>query len=207
MNPHWRINDVAYAHSSSLVQAEEQGYYIKERDEGANVTLTVMMNATIEKNNTKIICSSLYVHSPLTLLVIITGMCIVIAALIYLCNFIIDCIEPVLLQNPMISNPTASSVLIQWSPPYLWPGQVIGYYTVSVVGRDGEKTVHRVNTTYTDAVVPFTIAADHPEEVRNCSELAFTLSAVKTYDDGHCSELASFNIEGGYIPSELLTAS
>ena len=84
---------------------------------------------------------------------------------------------------------------------------MIDYYTVSVVGRDGERTVHQVNATYSDAVVPFTITADHPQAILNCSELVFTLAAVKTYDDGHCSELASFNIKGGYIPSELLTAS
>ena len=109
--------------------------------------------------------------------------------------------------NPSIGNPSASSVLLQWVPPYLWPGQVIDYYTVSVTGEDGIRTVHHMNATYNDTLVLFTeTVADNTQQVQNCSKMIFTLSAVKTYEDGLCTNLASFTIEGGFVPGKLCTS-
>ena len=95
-----------------------------------------------------------------------------------------------------------SSILLQWAPPYLWPGQVIDYYTVTVTGRDGIRTVHRINATYNDKLVQF-IVADNTRKGQNCSKMIFSLSALKTYEDTHCNYLTPFAAEGGFVPGKL----
>ena len=63
-----------------------------------------------------------------------------------------------------------------------------------------------MNATYNDTLVLYTeTAADNTREVQNCSKMIFTLSAVKTYNDGRCTGLASFTIEGGFVPGKICT--
>ena len=81
---------------------------------------------------------------------------------------------------------------------------MIDYYTVSVTGGNGIRIVHRMNATFDDTLVQFTeTVTDNTREIRNCGKMIFTLSAVKTYDDGRCSDLASFTVEGGFVPGKL----
>ena len=94
-------------------------------------------------------------------------------------------------------NPNKSSILLKWSPPFLWPGSVIDHYLISTVGA--AKMIYRVNATFRDAIVSFLKTSDHPTEILHCSEIRFDISAVTDYDNG--TELASFTVIGGYLPS------
>ena len=66
------------------------------------------------------------------------------------------------MQNPFIMNPSASSILLKWSPPFLWPGCSIHHYNISI-DWSGERTkFYYVNFTYSDAVVSFSKASLSP---------------------------------------------
>jgi hypothetical protein len=95
-------------------------------------------------------------------------------------------------------NPNKSSILLKWSPPFLWAGSVIDHFHVSIIGAaESDKMFYRVNTTFLDAIVSFLKTSDHPTEIWHCSEILFDISAVT--DNG--TELASFTVVGGYLPS------
>ena len=97
-------------------------------------------------------------------------------------------------------NPNKSSILLKWSPPFLWPGSVIDHYLISTVGAaESDKMFYRVNATFRDAIVLFLKMSDHPTEILHCSEILFDISAVTDHDNG--TELASFAVVGGYLPS------
>lgn len=109
-------------------------------------------------------------------------------------------LETSLLQNPFIMNPNKSSILLKWSPPFLWPGSVIDHYLISTVGAaESDKMFYRVNATFRDAIISFLKTSDHPTEILHCSEILFDISAITDHDNG--TELASFTIVGGYLPS------
>ena len=95
-------------------------------------------------------------------------------------------------------NPNKSSVLLKWSPPFLWPGRVIDHYCVSIAdAAESDKMFYRVNSTFSDAVVSFLKTSNNPTEIRHCNEIQFGISAVT--DDG--TELETFTVVGGYLPS------
>ena len=97
-------------------------------------------------------------------------------------------------------NPNKSLILLRWSPPFLWPGSVIDHYLISTVGTaESDKMIYRVNATFHDVVVSFLKTSDHPTEILYCSEILFDISAVTDRDNG--TELASFTVVGGYLPS------
>lgn len=87
------------------------------------------------------------------------------------------------IENPLISNPLltlqeSTSLLLEWSPPFLWPGQQIHHFNVSLMNRsDDSITYFRVNATFSDAVVPLTVDFGN-QGASLCSELIFEISAV-----------------------------
>ena len=102
-------------------------------------------------------------------------------------------------------NPNKSSVLLKWSPPFLWPGSVIGHYLIkfSTVGAtESDKMIYRINATFRDAIISFLKTSDHPTEILHCSEILFDISAITDHDNG--TELASFTVVGGYLPSTIV---
>ena len=98
-------------------------------------------------------------------------------------------------QNPSIINPNASSILVKWSPPYLWPGYSIDHYIISIGGTGKSTALNDVNAMYHDAVATFLEISDTPE-IWNCNELQFGISAI-TNDR---IVLQPFTIVGGYLP-------
>lgn len=104
-----------------------------------------------------------------------------------------------LLQNPTISNLNSSSVLLKWSPPFLWPGHLINHYNISVSNTTGsDKMFYRVNSTLHDAIVSFLKTSDSPAENFHCNGMIFEITAVS--ESG--SNLESFVVTGGYLPSQ-----
>ena len=113
-------------------------------------------------------------------------------------------LETPLLQNPFVMNTNKSSILLKWSPPFLWPGSVIDHYLISTVGAaESDKMIYRINATFHDAIVSFLKTSDHPTEIRHCSEILFDISAVTDHDN--VTELAPFTVVGGYLPSITFT--
>ena len=104
-------------------------------------------------------------------------------------------IESPLAQNPVIENPNASSILLKWSPPYLWPGSSIDYYIISISGTT--KTYHLVNASFDDTIATFLETADNPDGIQSCNKLTFSVSAVTHRNS---CKLASFTVIGGYLP-------
>ena len=75
---------------------------------------------------------------------------------------------------------------------------MIDHYRVSIIAAaESDKTVYRVNATFRDAIVSFLKTSDNPTEIWNCNEILFGISAI--IDNG--TELASFTVVGGYLPS------
>ena len=92
-------------------------------------------------------------------------------------------------------NVNESFLQFQWSPPFLWPGEAIQYYDVFVINEERESEYHRVNTTFSDAVVSLTVMSQRDQM---CSELEFSISAI-SYSD---TKLPPFTVHGGYLPSK-----
>ena len=120
-------------------------------------------------------------------------------------------IELPLSSNPSIENPTASTFLLKWSPPYLWPGRSIDHYKIAVSKTDGSGNILRnmrnfvINATFSDTIVTFAIdvnqSAGARHELQLRSVFLFGISAV-SYDsvNNDISELVPFFIVGGYLP-------
>ena len=114
--------------------------------------------------------------------------------------------ESPLMQNPFIMNPNATSILLKWSPPFLWPGRSIDNYIINLISINNSQVkndMFYVNATFSDAVVSFLKVSDNPTEILSCNEILFGISAV-TDDNGTDSELSSFTVVGGYLPSSTI---
>ena len=84
--------------------------------------------------------------------------------------------ESPLPSNPLLSN-NSTHVILTWSPPFLWPGQAIQYYNVSITNTsDGITTYHKINSMFNDVTVTYT--RQMPSEIFICTEIIFGVSAV-----------------------------
>ena len=111
------------------------------------------------------------------------------------CNFQF-CSDPPISPNPSAENLNATSILLKWSPPFLWPGYSIEFYNISVMNSGLITNNFLLNATFDDALVPFTIFAED-SNIESCHVLEILLSAV-TSDAQH---LTTFHINGSFIPS------
>ena len=92
-----------------------------------------------------------------------------------------------------------TTMLLQWSPPFLWPGHHIKYFRISVTNKENVNVIlhDRVNATYSDPVVSFTWSIDE-HQGQECTEFVFGISAVDDRD----RELQNFNVIRGYPSSK-----
>ena len=107
--------------------------------------------------------------------------------------------EPPLIRNPLVEIQNSTSFLLEWSPPFLWPGQHIQYFTITTTDlNDGNVTHHRVNTTFNDTVLSLTIELDVYEQKAwcTCTEFLFEIFAIGF------EQLPSFNVTGRYFSRE-----
>ena len=100
-------------------------------------------------------------------------------------------LDPPISPNPSTENTNATSILLKWSPPFLWPGYSIDYYNISVMNSS-----HLINSTFSDALVPFMIFAEE-SSIESCHVLEICLSAISS--EAQC--LTTFNVNGGFVPS------
>ena len=108
-------------------------------------------------------------------------------------------VEPPLIPNPSIKTQN-STFLLEWSPPFLWPGQHIDYFIIKVVIlNDGSIAHYLVNTTFDDTIIPLTVELDtYDLRVCACTEFLFRISAI---GPGQV-ELPSFNVTGRFLSCE-----
>lgn len=108
------------------------------------------------------------------------------------------------LENPLVSNPSltlqeSTSLLLEWSPPFLWPGQQIDYFNVSLANRsDDNVTHHRVDATFSDEVVSLTFDFGN-QGASLCSELILEISAVFGL-----ANLPGYNVSLQYQPCKCI---
>lgn len=102
-----------------------------------------------------------------------------------------------MIPNPSITNPDAMTILLMWSPPFLWRGSSIEYFNISVTNSHGHQIYYHVNASFSDAVVFFEVVANESQNMQTCDELRFAISAIST----DLTTLESYVITGGYIPS------
>ena len=110
---------------------------------------------------------------------------------------ILSFLDSPVVPNPSITNPNASSVLLKFSPPFLWSGYSIDHYNVSVMNNSGHSTHYRINTTFNDPVVSFILVADQPI-IQTCNELKLSVTPIGSDQ----VKLKPFTAVGGYIPSK-----
>ena len=112
-------------------------------------------------------------------------------------------IEPPILPNPSISiesNDIDSSFLLQWSPPFLWPGDHIKYYNITVTNISNKSfiEVYMLNATFSDALVSYIYPIDFNQS-QLCIELSFGVSAISSSGE----PLSTFDIQGKYSASKI----
>ena len=91
-------------------------------------------------------------------------------------------------RNPVLVKNT-THVIVSWSPPFLWPGRAIEYYTVSfMLESDGSIYSQRVNSTFSDHVVSYT--QQMSGESLSCTSFTFYITAA----DSSGSILQTFNV-------------
>ena len=103
-----------------------------------------------------------------------------------------------LLESPLSPNPSVeitnpNSLIIKWSPPFLWPGHRIKYFNITVINMSDGSVIayYRVNTTFSDQVVTLSLSTDDIDGL-NCTEFEFRISAISNMT------LQLFTIAGGY---------
>jgi hypothetical protein len=203
--PHWVVNNQAILLPSQVLRASREGFFTTSNTKHMVTTLTLQMNATADKNGTEAYCTSLQPpRSNTAILLIIAGnthyYMIPLTKLI-MPNFPGSPVYP----NPSLSNINATFILLKWSPPFLWPsGSSIAYYNISVTNVNGESDFYRVNTTFSDAVVSFSLVSNQSQSIEFCDPLTFVITPITDSEDND-TPLKSFVAIGGFIPSEVIT--
>ena len=120
---------------------------------------------------------------------------------------IVHTIIPILSDSPLSQNPSlwqknSTTILLQWSSPYLWPGYSIELYNISIRNHDNSYVIyHQIDANFDDKIVDFMLIQE--EEQANCSEFTFGISAVST----DSQELSTTYVIGGYASGKLIQKS
>lgn len=95
----------------------------------------------------------------------------------------------------MLTQLNRTTLLVQWSPPYLWPGYSIDSYNVSVRDMNTSiTTFHQVDTAFSDVIVDFVLSKDSSlDNNNNCTEYTIGIAAITG-----TTRLHSIKVTGGY---------
>ena len=82
-------------------------------------------------------------------------------------------------ENPLISK-TATHVTLTWSPPFLWPGQRIQCWNITVTNKnDGNSSYHTLNSSFIDPIISFSMSWSCLQlSTMTCIEVIFSISPV-----------------------------
>ena len=106
------------------------------------------------------------------------------------------------MPNPVVVIQSPTSLVLKWSPPFLWPGYHSDYFVVSTINKTDDHliTVDRLNATVNDVVLTLNKSLND-EHVQDCNEFLFSLSA---FNDIYGMHPQTFNVTGGYPSGEKL---
>lgn len=112
-----------------------------------------------------------------------------------------DIIVSPLNPNPLLKQPNSTLLLVEWSPPFLWPGYFIESYNISIQSHDstGNISFYQVSSiAFDDAIVSFQCNKTSLR-LRQCSLYNFGITPIHT-------DLVnqSHSIEGRYLPREFI---
>ena len=119
----------------------------------------------------------------------------------YYCTiyFLHDAVSPIT-PNPSVTIENSTTMLVEWSPPFLWPGQAIEYYTVSVSDENNGLLIaqKKVNSAYDDVIVSLEVSIDEHQR-QECNLYILTLSAMNISNE----LLQTFNTTKGFLSGTL----
>ena len=86
---------------------------------------------------------------------------------------------PPISDNPFIFK-NSTHVTLMWSPSFLWPGQRIQHYNISVTNKnDGINSHHMVDSSLTDPAVSFLMSWSYfQSNTLTCRGIMFSISPV-----------------------------
>ena len=98
--------------------------------------------------------------------------------------------------NPVVVIQSPTSLVLKWSPPFLWPGYHIDYFVISTINTTDDHiiTIDRINTTSNDVILTLNKSLNG-KQVQECNEFLFSISAFNEYH-GMYPEI--FNVTRGY---------
>jgi hypothetical protein len=111
--------------------------------------------------------------------------------------------ESPIFPNPSISIQSDCTLLLQWSPPFLWPSHHIQSYNITVANMSNDTRIDldMLNATSNDAIVSYYV---YPQDLRNirsqtCHDtgLLFGVMAINEYGE----VLSTFYVEGQHPAS------
>jgi hypothetical protein len=102
--------------------------------------------------------------------------------------------------NPAVIIQSPTSLLLKWSPPFLWPGYHIDYFVVSTINKTDDHliTVDRINASFNDVILTLNKSLND-EHVEDCNEFTFSITA---FSDNYGVHPQTFNVTGGFPSGE-----
>ena len=120
----------------------------------------------------------------------------------FVCQLILPAITIIIITGPPISpNPylvkNATHLTLMWSPPFLWPGQRIQQYNISVTNNERIE-YHMLDTSLTNPIVTVSFPTSpsllqfNAQNMLACMPITFSISPV--YDGSILEKMQTFNI-------------
>ena len=75
-------------------------------------------------------------------------------------------------------SPNSTIFLLEWSPPFLWPGYHIEHFSIIVRNQKEDRVIHRttVNASFDDIIVSMMVELDvYSHDLCTCTEFLFTI--------------------------------
>lgn len=96
----------------------------------------------------------------------------------------------------------SSSILVLWSPAFLWPGSPIDYFIIKITNvTDSSTSNFTINTNIGDTTVSFVKTIDEYQR-QLCTELLIEISVVSRYGNNYGLSYTKFSITGRYYTGE-----
>ena len=102
--------------------------------------------------------------------------------------------------NPSVILENATTLLVQWSPPFLWPGYRINYFNVSVrdkrLSTDNVLMFDVLNATFDELIVShYHVRNTSEQDASECNELLFEVSS---YTSSNSSLPQTYSVPGAF---------
>ena len=109
--------------------------------------------------------------------------------------------ESPIFPNPSISTQSDCTLLLQWSPPFLWPGHRIKHYDITVANMSNDSSIDldMLNATFNDAIVSYIYPIHYIQSQKCHTQLLFGVTATNIY----AKTLSTYYVEGQHPASTI----